>query len=83
MKTRQQSIISVRAACSRSLPHAPSRQRLRTHRRRGWGPFHLVAEVDVARSVDEVQEVPVVYHACRLGLHRDTPVPLNLTRRRD
>lgn len=39
---------------------------------------HLIAEVNVPRCVNEIQEMTVVEHAGCLCLHGDTPVPLHL-----
>ena len=44
------------------------------------GPADLVAEVDVARGVDEVQDVVGVVHPDVLGLDGDAPLPLDVHR---
>ena len=47
---------------------------------RGEGPAHLVAEVDVAGRVDQVEDVAVPLDADVLGLDRDAPLALEIHR---
>jgi hypothetical protein len=44
----------------------------------GKGPFHLAAEVGVARGVDDVDLDPVPLHGAVLGRDGDAPFPLQV-----